>query len=184
MEFRNILNVFEVPNIGIYAIATIVTVLTLAISTRFILKFVLNKNRLSEIEQQTDLDVDLDLKQVEDELSKVEKLHSSQGNDANEDAGGDDEMEGIDSDDLPALSPRYPDPVDYCEHIQGEIKRVQQKVATKSIAETLTEDQLREEKEIQRQQLADIFRLMQEQQDRFGIGTMDDMQEQMKLYAV
>ena len=88
------------------------------------------------------------------------------------------------ADSLPALSPRYPDPVDYCEHIQGEIKRVQQKVATKSIAETLTEDQLREEREIQRQQLADIFRLMQEQQDRFGIGTMDDMQEQMRLYAV
>ena len=61
---------------------------------------------------------------------------------------------------------------------------MQQKVANKSIAETLTEDQLKEEREIQRQQLADIFRLMQEQQDRFGIGTMDDMQEQMKLYSV
>ncbi|KAI8794702.1 matrix-remodeling-associated protein 7 [Biomphalaria glabrata] len=81
-------------------------------------------------------------------------------------------------------SPRYPDPVDYCEHIQGEIKRVQQTVATRSIAKRLTEEQLKEEREVQRKQLAEIFRLMQEQQDRFGIGSMDDMQEQMKLYAV
>ncbi|KAH9514470.1 hypothetical protein Btru_025335 [Bulinus truncatus] len=81
-------------------------------------------------------------------------------------------------------SPRYPDPVDYCEHIQGEIKRVQQSVATKSIAKHLTEDQLKEEREVQRRQLEEIFKLMQEQQDRFGIGTMDDMQEQLKLYAM
>ncbi|CAG5126505.1 unnamed protein product [Candidula unifasciata] len=81
-------------------------------------------------------------------------------------------------------SPRYQDPLEYCEHIQGEFKRVQQSVATKTIEKSLTEQQLMEEKEIQRKQLAEIFRLMQEQEERFGIGSMDDMKEQMKLYAL
>lgn len=82
------------------------------------------------------------------------------------------------------ISPRYPDPVDYCEHIQGEIKRVKHKVASQTIASQLTDEQLNQERELQRQQLAEIFTLMQEQQDKFGMSSMDDMQDQMKLYAV
>ncbi|BFZ03181.1 hypothetical protein BsWGS_06219 [Bradybaena similaris] len=81
-------------------------------------------------------------------------------------------------------SPRYTDPVEYCEHIQGEFKRVQQSVATRTIEKSLTEQQLQEEREVQRRQLGEIFRLMQQQEERFGIGSMDDMQEQLKLYAL
>ena len=38
------------------------------------------------------------------------------------------------------------------------------------------------EKEIQREQLANIFKLMNVQKDKFGVESMDDMDSQMKLY--
>lgn len=75
------------------------------------------------------------------------------------------------------------DPVTYCEHIQGEIKKVKQKVATRKICEGLTKEQLAEERERQREQLSQIFKLMQEQKERFGINSMEEMQDQMRLYA-
>lgn len=75
------------------------------------------------------------------------------------------------------------DPVYYCEHIQGEIKKVKQDVTTRKICETLSEEQIAEEKQRQRDQLAEIFKLMQEQEEKFGINSMDEIQEQMRLYA-
>jgi len=74
------------------------------------------------------------------------------------------------------------DPVSYCEHIQGEVKRVKQKLATKRIQETLTQEQIDEEKKVQQQQLEAIFKLMQEQSEKFGLTSMDDVQDQMSLY--
>ena len=73
--------------------------------------------------------------------------------------------------------------MEYCEHIQGEIKRMQQNVATKSIEEKLSEQQLQDERELQRQQLADIFKVMESQQEKFGFESVDDIKDQMKLYA-
>ena len=75
------------------------------------------------------------------------------------------------------------DPLDYCSHIQGEVKRVKQRVTTKKIQENLTEDQLEEERKIQREQLEYIFKLMADQGEKFGITSMDDVKQQMKLYA-
>ena len=53
----------------------------------------------------------------------------------------------------------------------------------KKIEEEMSEDQKQNEREIQRQQLEAIFKLMAEQEEKFGINNMDDMQEQMKLYT-
>lgn len=52
----------------------------------------------------------------------------------------------------------------------------------KKIEEDMTEEQKANEREIQRQQMEAIFKLMEDQEEKFGVGTMDDMQEQMKLY--
>ncbi|CAL1527480.1 unnamed protein product [Lymnaea stagnalis] len=148
--------------------AVIVTILALVISTRYSVRNFLNIRGTKS-------------KNAEDEWTNQERSINEV---TENDKGG--EMDANDDSNTGGAicSPRYPDPVDYCEHIQGEIKRVQQSVATRTIAKNLTEEQLNEEREVQRKQLAEIFKLMQEQQDRFGIGSMDDMQEQMKLYAV
>lgn len=82
------------------------------------------------------------------------------------------------------IPPRYTDPVEYCEHIQGEIKYIQQSLAAQTNRKSLSEQQMLEEKEVQCRQLAEIFQIMQAQQDQFGVGSLDDVQEQMKLYAV
>ena len=60
---------------------------------------------------------------------------------------------------------------------------MQQNVATKSIEEKLSEQQLQDERELQRQQLADIFKVMESQQEKFGFESVDDIKDQMKLYA-
>ncbi|XP_063444442.1 matrix-remodeling-associated protein 7-like isoform X2 [Mytilus trossulus] len=75
------------------------------------------------------------------------------------------------------------DPMQYCEHIQSEVKKAKFRVAEKKIGETMTADQIAEEKEMQRKQLEEIFRLMQEQNDKFGVNSVEDIQNQMKLYA-
>jgi len=75
------------------------------------------------------------------------------------------------------------DPIEFCNHIPSEIRKTTQKVAMKKIEEEMSEDQKQNEREIQRQQLEAIFKLMAEQEEKFGINNMDDMQEQMKLYT-
>ena len=57
-------------------------------------------------------------------------------------------------------------------------------VAMKKIEEEMTQDQKENERAIQREQLEAIFKLMAEQEDKFGINSMDDMQDQMKLYTM
>jgi len=47
----------------------------------------------------------------------------------------------------------------------------------------LTRQQLEEEREIQRRQLEDIFRLMEENKEKFGVNDVNDVQDQMKLYV-
>ncbi|KAK3612271.1 hypothetical protein CHS0354_039552 [Potamilus streckersoni] len=75
------------------------------------------------------------------------------------------------------------DPVEYCEHIQSEVKKAQLRVTNKKLEQSLTEEQLKDEREIQRKQLEEIFKLIKDQNDKFGISSIDDIQEQMKLYA-
>ena len=71
----------------------------------------------------------------------------------------------------------------YCEHIQSEVKKAKIRVAEKRIGETMTPDQVAEERELQKKQLEEIFRLMQEQNEKFGVNSVEDIQNQMKLYA-
>lgn len=63
------------------------------------------------------------------------------------------------------------------------MKKAKQRVTAKKLQTDLTPDQLQEEREVQRKQLEEIFKLMQSQGDKFGVDSMDDVQHQMKLYV-
>ncbi|XP_060071344.1 uncharacterized protein LOC132551247 [Ylistrum balloti] len=89
----------------------------------------------------------------------------------------------IDSEDNGGVNLDDIDPVEYCEHIQSEVKKAKQRVTTKKIVEELTPEQVKEELEIQQQQLQNIFQLMQTQNEKFGVNSLDEVQQQMKLYA-
>jgi DNA topoisomerase VI subunit B len=80
------------------------------------------------------------------------------------------------------LQPEW-DPLTYCEHIQSEVKKAKQRVTAKKFNKELTDDQIEEEREVQRKQLQSIFELMQSESEKFGINSLDDVQSQMKLYA-
>ena len=75
------------------------------------------------------------------------------------------------------------DPVEYCTHIQSQIKQTQHRLTQDKIMSKLTRQQLEEEREIQRRQLEDIFRLMEENKEKFGVNDVDDVRDQMKLYV-
>lgn len=74
------------------------------------------------------------------------------------------------------------DPLEFCEHIPGEMKKVKQRMAEKKIEEEMTEDQRATEREVKRDQMEAIFRLLKEQEDKFGISSVDDMDRQMNMY--
>lgn len=75
------------------------------------------------------------------------------------------------------------DPVEYCEHIQSEVKKAKQRLTEKKFNQVLSPEQIQEEKAMQRQQLEAIFKLMKDQDKQFGVGCIEDVQSQMKLYA-
>ena len=75
------------------------------------------------------------------------------------------------------------DPVEYCSHIQSEMKKAQRKATAKIVQEDMTDDDRERERQVQREQLEAIFKLMQKQQEEnYGIGSLDDVQNQAKLY--
>jgi hypothetical protein len=75
------------------------------------------------------------------------------------------------------------DPVEYCTHIQSQIKQTQHRLAQEKIMSKLSREQQEEERAIQRRQLEEIFRLMEEHKEKFGVSDVDDVKEQMKLYV-
>lgn len=74
------------------------------------------------------------------------------------------------------------DPVEFCGHLQREIKKTQQRVALQQIEAVMTREQREQERAIQRQQMEAIFRLMEEQKEKFGITSLDDVHQQMNMY--
>jgi len=74
------------------------------------------------------------------------------------------------------------DPMKFCSHIQGQIKKTQHRVAQQKIESTMTEQERSKERDIQRQQLEEIFRVMEEQKEKFGVNDVSDVQEQLKMY--
>lgn len=75
------------------------------------------------------------------------------------------------------------DPKEYCDHIPSQVKRTQQRVAVQKIEESMDEKDKEHEREVQRQQLEAIFNLMAEEKEKFGLDSMDDVQNQMQMYV-
>ncbi|KAK6187272.1 hypothetical protein SNE40_005336 [Patella caerulea] len=153
-----------------YGISIVLTICALVASTRYTMKNILKvwggEKKITDADDRRE--------------NELDDGRGSEGDDEAEDeAGQGDRIERIKKD----LEEREIDPVEYCEHIQGEVKRVKQKVATKKIQESMSPEQLQAERDIQRQQLEQIFSLMKEQEDKFGVKTVTDIQEQMKLYC-
>lgn len=73
--------------------------------------------------------------------------------------------------------------IQYGQHLPGQVKRAQQRSLEKSIETEMSEEQRATEREIQSQQLAAIFKMMKEQEEKFGETTMDEIKDQMKLYC-
>ena len=74
------------------------------------------------------------------------------------------------------------DPLKFCSHIQGHIKQTTHRIAQEKIEATMTVEERDKEREIQRRQLEEIFRVMEEQKEKFGVNDVSDVQEQLKMY--
>ena len=75
------------------------------------------------------------------------------------------------------------DPLEFCEHIPGEVKRVKARMAQQKMEEEMTAEAREQERQAQRDQLEAIFKMLKDQEDKYGINSMKDMEEQMKLYT-
>uniref|UniRef100_A0A1B6LXW1 Matrix-remodeling-associated protein 7 helical domain-containing protein n=1 Tax=Graphocephala atropunctata TaxID=36148 RepID=A0A1B6LXW1_9HEMI len=74
-----------------------------------------------------------------------------------------------------------------CEETDGEeiiskIKLGRQTLLAEKVAATLTEEQLQEEREVEKQQLEAIFQLLQTQQEKFQVASIKELEDQLKLY--
>ncbi|OQV25897.1 hypothetical protein BV898_00040 [Hypsibius exemplaris] len=76
------------------------------------------------------------------------------------------------------------DPFEMAAHIPGELKKIQNKITTREMEKRLTEEQRKEEAQARREQLEQIFKLMQNQKDKFGAQNTDDIEEQMRMYSL
>lgn len=47
----------------------------------------------------------------------------------------------------------------------------------------MTDEDLAKEREIQRKQMEDIFKLMEQHSDKFGNASQEEIQQQMRLYV-
>jgi len=57
------------------------------------------------------------------------------------------------------------------------------RLGIKEVESQMTEEELDQEREMQRKQLEEIFKLLETDKDKYGVTTMDDLQAQMKLYT-
>ena len=84
--------------------------------------------------------------------------------------------------DFVRVSENRPDPMRFCSHIQGQIKKTQHRITQQKVEETMTHEERSKERDIQRQQLEEIFRMMEEHKEKFGVNDVSDVQEQLKMY--
>lgn len=67
-------------------------------------------------------------------------------------------------------------------HTWSQIKAARHSAIVDQLTASLTDEQLQEERKIEAQQLEAIFKLLQNQEDKFQVGTMQELQDQLKLY--
>lgn len=57
------------------------------------------------------------------------------------------------------------------------------RLGIKEVESQMTKEELDQERQMQRKQLEEIFKLLETDKDKYGVTTMDDLQAQMKLYT-
>nr|XP_045594719.1 matrix-remodeling-associated protein 7-like isoform X1 [Procambarus clarkii] len=67
--------------------------------------------------------------------------------------------------------------------LPGEARKVPRQVLERTVEKQMTEEQRQAERDAQSEQLAAIFKMMQDQEDKFGQTTIDEIKDQMKLYC-
>lgn len=66
----------------------------------------------------------------------------------------------------------------------SNFKLGQHKTIVDQLKSHLTEEELANEKKIESQQLEEIFKLMKDQENKFQLGSKQDIQDQLKLYGL
>lgn len=85
------------------------------------------------------------------------------------------------TEDVAANKEENDDVSDDVENIIASYKNTK-KVTIDQLAAELTDDQLEEEKEAERAQLAAILELLKQQEDKFQVGSMEELEGQLRLY--
>ncbi|XP_042889259.1 matrix-remodeling-associated protein 7-like [Penaeus japonicus] len=73
--------------------------------------------------------------------------------------------------------------LDMAHHAPGDVKKAQRRALERNIETHMSDEQRKAEREAQSQQLAAIFKMMKEQEEKFGETTIDEIKDQMKLYC-
>ncbi|XP_069982966.1 matrix-remodeling-associated protein 7 [Penaeus vannamei] len=73
--------------------------------------------------------------------------------------------------------------LDMAHHAPGDVKKAQRRALERNIETHMSDEQRQAEREAQSQQLAAIFKMMKEQEEKFGETTIDEIKDQMKLYC-
>lgn len=72
--------------------------------------------------------------------------------------------------------------MDYCGHIQREIKKTKHRLTMEKIEAEMSREEKMEERLAQKRQIEEIFKLMENHKEEFGLSSVDEIQEQVKLY--
>ncbi|KAL0270802.1 UNVERIFIED_CONTAM: hypothetical protein PYX00_008094 [Menopon gallinae] len=72
---------------------------------------------------------------------------------------------------------------DWCDDsILSNVRFMKQKALVQEMKSKLTEDELEEERKTEKMQLQKIFQLLQEQEDKFQMSSMEQLEDQLHLY--
>nr|CAD7426594.1 unnamed protein product [Timema monikensis] len=66
--------------------------------------------------------------------------------------------------------------------ILTQLKIARQEAIVQQLSAGMTEEQLEEEKEMEKQQLEAILQLLRQQEEKFQVGSMEELQDQLRLY--
>jgi len=110
--------------------------------------------------------------------TRIERVDLSVRKDGKEDGGGDEKVGDEEEGDS-----ILPDLLLTPSQIPDDLKKAKEKIILHQMQVNMSEDQKIMERKIQREQLSEIFKLVEEQGDKYGISSLADMEEQMKLYT-
>lgn len=68
------------------------------------------------------------------------------------------------------------------ENLQSRMKKVKHRMMNEQLEKDMSSEDRKREAEVKQQQLEAIFKLMEKNPDQFGISSMSEMEEQVKLY--